>query len=397
MASVKLKFRQSKKDPSIGALYIQLIHNRELKNINTNLKILTTEWDSKRSRPKFNHPEDKEYIDTLLTKIHNTITYLESENRSYSVLDILTSYRNYDRHWLFKYNDTIIANLKSQCRYRSAETYAATIKSFKRFRNNTDIELHQITSELITNYKSYLTHTHIAPNTIIFYMRILRAIYNRAVDDNLTTQRYPFKQISTSGEKTIKRAITHHELKAIYDLDLTKQPALALARDIFMFSFYTRGMSFIDISYLRKVDLSNNILTYRRRKTNQQLRIRWESCMQTIVERYAHLTHNTPYLLPIIKNSSKDSRAQYKSSIYLINKNLKKIATLAGIESTLSTYVARHTWASIAHSKNIPISVISEGMGHDSETTTQIYLASLDSSIIDKANNLVIKGLFTKR
>ena len=149
-------------------------------------------------------------------------------------------------------------------------------------------------------------------------------------------------------------------------------------------------MSFVDIAYLQKKDLKNGILNYRRKKTSQLLYVRWEPCMQEIIERYAPES-NSIYLLNIIKENKTDSRKQYLNALTLINRSLKSIGKLIGLDKPLSMYVARHSWASIAKTEGISLSVISEGMGHDSESTTQIYLASLDSSVIDKANQKIIK------
>ena len=113
--------------------------------------------------------------------------------------------------------------------------------------------------------------------------------------------------------------------------------------------------------------------------------------MQELIDKYD--TTGSPYLLPIIKSNGKDERQQYKSEAHRINNNLKKIGERLGLAIPLTTYVARHGWASIAKSKNIPIATISEAMGHDSETTTRIYLASLDTSVVDKANSLILKSL----
>ena len=164
-----------------------------------------------------------------------------------------------------------------------------------------------------------------------------------------------------------------------------------VARDIFMFSFYTRGMSFIDMAYLKKRDLQNGVLSYRRKKTGQQLFIKWERPMQEIIDKYN--TDGSPYLLPIIRNMNADERQQYKNAAHLVNNKLKKLGEILGLAVPLTSYVARHAWASIAKSKNVPLGIISEAMGHDSEKTTRIYLASLDTSAIDKANNQILKSL----
>ena len=246
-------------------------------------------------------------------------------------------------------------------------------------------------SELMTAYETYLKSIDICPNSISFYMRNLRAIYNRAVDKELTVQRHPFKHVYTGIDKTIKRAVPLNVIRQIRDLDLSLYPVMDYARDIFMFSFYTRGMSFVDMAFLKKKDLQNGILSYRRHKTHQQLFIKWEKPMQELIDKYD--TTVSPYLLPIIKCNGKDERRQYKNEAHRINNNLKKIGKRLGLGIPLTTYVARHGWASIAKSKNIPIATISEAMGHDSETTTRIYLASLDTSVVDKANSLILKSL----
>lgn len=217
-------------------------------------------------------------------------------------------------------------------------------------------------------------------------------MYNRAVEKELITQQYPFKHVYTGVDKTIKRAVPLKTVKRIKEMDLSMDPTLDFARNMFLFSFYTRGMSFVDMAYLRKKDLANNTLSYRRRKTGQQLFIKWEKCMQDIVDRYDDPRSN--YLLPIINPSSHiDERRQYIYATHNINRSLKVIGSKLGLNIPLTTYVSRHAWASIAKSKNVPISIISEGMGHDSEATTRIYLASLDTTAIDKANRMIIRSL----
>lgn len=149
-------------------------------------------------------------------------------------------------------------------------------------------------------------------------------------------------------------------------------------------------MSFVDMAYLRRNDLKGGFLTYRRRKTGQRLCIRWEGCMQALLDKYP--VNESPYLLPIIRRSD-DERRQYLNAIHLVNRQLKTLSRKLGLSSPLTMYVARHSWASIARSKHIPLSVISEGMGHHSERTTQIYLASLGNVVIDRANSRILKEL----
>ena len=292
---------------------------------------------------------------------------------------------------LLSFTTGVIAHLREMEKIRSVETYSATLRSFMLFRNGNDISFHEFNSNTMLMYEAFLCNRGLTKNTTSFYMRILRAIYNRAVENGLTSNHKPFKHVYTGIDKTVKRAIPIDAIRRIKNLDLSSQPSLEFARDMFLFSFYTRGMSFIDMAYLKKKDLSNGILSYRRRKTGQQLFIRWEKCMQEIVERYVN--PQSSYLLPIIKPMNRDERTQYQSAMCLINRKLKTIGQMIGLNTPLTMYVARHSWASAAKHKNIPISVISEGMGHDSETTTQIYLASLDTAIIDDANTLILNSI----
>ena len=248
-----------------------------------------------------------------------------------------------------------------------------------------------IDSDLIAAYESYLKKAGVSPNSSSFYMRNLRAIYNRAVEKKLTTQKYPFRHVYTGVEKTAKRAVSLNAVRKIKTLDLSSKPHLEFARDMFLFSFYTRGMSFVDMAYLRKSDLSHGVLTYRRRKTGQTLFIRWEKCMEDIVANYDN--PSSMYLLPIITPGETDERQQYVNMSHNINRSLKTLGKRMGLTVPLTMYVARHTWANAARQKKIPLSVISEGMGHTSEMTTRIYLSSLDADIIDKANRKILGSL----
>ena len=160
---------------------------------------------------------------------------------------------------------------------------------------------------------------------------------------------------------------------------------------MFLFSFYTRGMSFVDIAYLKKADLKSGVLTYRRQKTGRRLSIKWEKPMQEILDRYGH--NDSPYLFPVIRDTAKDAVRQYRSAAHFINGKLKELGKRLGLGMPLTMYVARHAWASIARSKNVPLATISEAMGHDSENTTKIYLASLDTSQVDKENDIILKSL----
>ena len=171
--------------------------------------------------------------------------------------------------------------------------------------------------------------------------------------------------------------------------------ALAFARDMFILSFYLQGMSFVDMAYLKKTDIRNGQLQYSRKKTGQTITISWESEMQEIVDRYSYKAKDTPYLLPIIKKQDGTERKQYEKSEHNVNRNLKKVGELAGLHIPLTTYVGRHSWASIMRDMGNDILVISRGLGHEDIKTTQIYLSAIDNSTVTKANKKLI-GRVTK-
>ena len=399
MASIKVKFRPSINENKEGTIYYQIIQNRVIRQLKTDYRLFMHEWNDEENSIIVTNNSRKNYLQSIeeridwdIKRLQNIIKQLENKRVKYTADDVVSTFQKQsNEHSLFNFMQSVIAQLQQMGKQRTSETYRCALKSFMQFREDKDVLLEDIDSDLMLMYEAYLRGRGLTKNSTSFYMRILRAVYNRAVEKDLTTNRNPFKHVYTGIDKTIKRAIPLKGIKQIKNLNLSLQPSLDFARDMFLFSFYTRGMSFIDMAYLKKKDLSNGVLSYRRRKTGQQLLIRWEKCMQEIVDKYA-TDFYSPYLLPILIYPY-DNRNQYKNALYRTNKSLKEIAKMVGLSIPLTLYVARHSWASIAKSKNIPISVISEGMGHDSEMTTQIYLASLDNAVVDRANAQILKDL----
>lgn len=400
MASIKVKFRPSTVADHEGAIYYQIIHERKVRQLPTDYKVFPIEWDENRSMVTTSQQsERKSFILSIrerirwdLERLNKIDRKLDANSLSYTADDVIDEFNRYSTEYsLFNFMESIIVKLKQNGKIRTSENYRSTLNSFKNFRKDEDIMLDCVTSELMESYEAWQKSRGIAPNTISFYTRILRAVYNRAVGDDIIENRNPFRHVYTGHDKTIKRALPLAVIKKIKTLDLSLVPTLDYARDMFMMSFYLRGMSFIDMAFLKKTDLKNGYVTYRRHKTGQQLIIEWTKEMQMMLDKYPE--NNSDYLLPIIRNKEVNEHCIYRNTGYNINHNLKSIAGMVGVNIPLTLYVARHSWASIAKAKGIPISVISEGMGHDSEATTQIYLASLDTSVVDKANSLILKSL----
>lgn len=400
MASIKVKFRLSPTMNGQGSIYYQIIHDRKQKILFSAYRVFETEWSEGRHTVTVESSSSRypfilsirESIQWDLKRFNNIIQRLELHGVPYTADDVAEEFNRYITNYsLFNFMGSIILLLKQQGRIRTSETYTTALSSFKKFRANEDIMLDWLDSNIMQSYETWLKKSGKLPNTISFYTRILRAVYNRAVDNEVIENRHPFRHVYTGIDKTVKRALPLQTIKKIKYMDLSRSPALDYARDMFIMSFMLRGMSFVDMAFLRKSDLVDGRIIYRRRKTGQLLIIKWTKDMQKILDKYPE--NNSDYLLPVIKTRNINERCAYRNAGYNINHNLKSVARRIGIKIPLTLYMARHSWASAARSKGIPLSVISEGMGHDSESTTLIYLASLDTSVVDKANSLILKSL----
>lgn len=271
-----------------------------------------------------------------------------------------------------------------------ANRYKGVLQRFRAFLDGKDCSFDDLSRDLLERWEEWLRAQGNCPNTISYYNRLLRTLYNKAVDREIIEDKKPFKKCYTGNEKTVKRAIPISKVKQIAHIQLGGKQNLEFARDMFMLSFYTRGMSWIDLCTLKKTDMQQDVIAYRRHKTGQKLFIKIEKPMKDLFLKY--WDDDSEYLLNIIKSDSRDEHRQGRNALERINKYLHEIGKIVGVQN-LTMYVARHSWASACKASGIPISVISEGMGHDSEETTRIYLASLDTSVVDKANRKIINQI----
>lgn len=403
MATIKLKFRPSSVPEAEGTLYYQVIHKRKVKWISTEHHIYTNEWDENtetivvaaRSERKGALALMQCKIDWALKRWQTILDRLERSHKDYTVeelCEIFSKEQTYKTVFVFL-QEQVTKKEQMKKRQGTARTYGNAYRRFKAFREDVDLTFDELTSDMIECYEAWLIDKRLKQNSIRCYLRTLNTLLCKAVEEGLLNNTNLFSHVRLSYVKTTKRAISEKELKVIANLELPENSTMALARDIFMFSFYMRGMPFVDIAYLRKTDLKNGMWTYCRKKTNQCLMVEWEKAQQKILDRYAHQMENRSYLLPIIKEEDGTEYKQYQRMQININRALKKIGEMAELKMPLTTYVARHTWASVARDMNIPIAVISEGMGHNSIKTTQVYLNSIDISRINEANKRIIKRI----
>lgn len=399
MASIKLKFRPSTADDKEGALYYQIIHERTVRRVATNYHIYKEEWNEETGCIIL--PNENAQRHGLLRSIQNDVKWAllrfdcimhRYGSSKVNIDNIVSDFQGFtsDGKGVFSYIFGQIERLANIGRLRSSEAMRSSLKSFMRFRGGLDLTFSRIDSNLMEQYEAYLKHRGVTRNTSSFYMRNLRSAYNNAVREGVASNQSPFDRVYTGVDKTSKRAISINELRKIKKIDVSSSPSLNFAKDILLFSFYTRGMSFVDMANLKKKDVVDGYITYSRKKTGQRLSVEVEPELKVILNKYKSTTQ---YLLPIITKEDGTERTQYRNQLVRINRNLRKLGKMAGLSIPLTTYVARHAWASIARTKGIALPVISQALGHDNEITTQIYLDSIRANEVDKANRTILDEL----
>lgn len=376
----------------------QLIYGRTVRRITSRYKIFAGEWNGEVGRIALPTPSSPRYVhlvsvESALQWELNRLQRMVQESVPVNLDEIAANFSSGidAMDSVFNFIRRQIHHKEQIGKVRSSETYRSMLNSFTCFRKGVDLTFDMMDGMLMELYEAWMRKCGLTRNSTSFYMRILRTNYKLAVEKGLTPDRHPFRNVYCGIDKTVKRSLPFSEIKKISALDLSRKPSLDFARDMFMFSFCTRGMSFIDMAYLKKADLNNGCLAYRRKKTGQLMMIEWTKQMQDIIDKYK--SDGTSYLLPIITREDGSERRQYQNQMRKINRLLKDIANRAGLPLSLSMYYARHSWATIARGRDVPLAVISEGLGHDSETTTQIYLDSIKSSEVDKVNRMILEGL----
>ena len=396
MATIKVKLRPSSVEGRAGTIFYQVTHRRATQQITTNIRLQPNEWDALRELVAVSVADRsiiQNRIDSDTALLKRIVKDLENSGVNYSVGDIIKRYKSPECHVLvLDFMQNQIRLLRNANRLGTALNYEKTMKNFAEFLGGVNLPFSAMTEQLIADYNAFLVQRGMVRNSISFYMRIMRAVYNKAVRQKLVEQSHPFTEVYTGIDRTRKRAVSESVISQLYKLKLAEGTPLALARDIFIFSYCTRGMAFVDIAYLKKENIQNGVICYARRKTGQLLSVRIEPSIQRIIDRYSSAL--SPYVFPILTSTeTKQSYEEYQVAINNHNRLLRRLSKMLSGGCKLTSYTSRHSWATAARNHNIPISVISAGMGHTSEQTTQIYLTMLENSVIDDANQGLIMSL----
>lgn len=402
IVSTRVKKKTSPIPHKPGQLFLQVICRRQVKRIPLGYRLQDEEWDASLETvriPAYAPPERIDYllkVNEGLIQSKKLLAGIIAELEKKQELEagrIVDCYRQKTRavQWL-DYMDALMRGKEKERARATLRNYRSTFRLFRHFLGDKDIPLRAVDGALLKRFERYLFARKLSANTVSFHFRILRMVWNQAQADGLLErQPSPFRGLCTQIVKTRKRAVDAQTIALLVSLSLSDE-GLCLARDLFLFCYYARGMAFVDLAYLTPDNIEGSTLIYTRQKTGKTFRIELLPVMRRLIKKYAFKGQR--YLFPVLKSESPPFE-EYDHALRLQNKRLEKIGQKVGVH--LSTYVARHTWASVAKMKGISEDIISESMGHASVQTTRIYLALLDYGRLDKANKIVLSDTLRSR
>lgn len=409
MAAIKLFYdtRKSKIDGSFP-LKIKLFHQDKARYIPLNCSFKPKEWIAEDCKVISSFPNSTRVNVSIRKNLSDaSIVLLDNEHRieGMSIEDVkaLIISKLYGENsiikkkdYFFVFTEGIIEDLIRAKRIGTATSYRSTLNSFKSFLNDKDILLLKIDHKFLTDYQTYCLAKGMKTNGIGVYLRTLRAIINRAIDEGLLLHtQYPFRKFSIKTEKTEKRAITKEQIKKVLDLKLRKDTSHWHAKNYFTFMFNMRGMNFIDVAYLTMKNIQGNRLVYKRIKTGKLYNIKLTTKAQEIIRHYTKgkKANSKVYVFPIMPEKTDDlekERERYIDKRKYFNQYLKGIAKKCKIDVNLTSYVSRHTWASLAKFAGISHAIIGESLGHSDLKTTETYLANFGNDTLDDANEIIV-------
>lgn len=283
-----------------------------------------------------------------------------------------------------------IENYRQTKQYSAARVCNATLKKVIEFAGRNTMSFKELTKAWVKGFEEYLKR-QLADNSVSTYLRMLQTVYNKAVYEGVAAfTPHLFKKVFKGRAPSRSRALTQGEFRAIAQAPLKALPGAARACDLFLLMFYLRGIPFVDLAHLRHCDLQGNRLTYRRHKTGKQMVVIVEPRAMEIIQRYRNPDTDSPYLFPFLAQEDKDEFLQYENALRQFNNQLKWAGMLLGISIPLTSYCARHTWASFANFCDFDKKLICEGMGHSSVQVTEIYFKPREIEEIGRMNQQVI-------
>ncbi len=396
-----LDTRTQKKDGTYP-LKLRIIHHQKSTAVGLGIYLKESDWDDKARviKPSYKGTESVTRLNNFIQKRKTEATDIITKLADKKALDVLTVVqikelieRSSDSGSFIEYGQQLVAAFLETNRLGNARSYKCALSVLKKFNRNKDVSFADINYTFLTKFENDHLKKGNSLNGLAVYMRTIRAIYNQAIKSGLVEQDlYPFKSYEIKTTKTRKRAISIEAISAIQDLPIEPTSHLYNARNYFMASFFMRGISYTDLAHLKVSDIIDGRIFYDRQKTDKPYDIKITPELQAILDIYLQGLKKSDFIFPIIKQT--DLKKQYEeiqAKRKRFNNNLKRIAKLCGIEENLTSYVSRHSFATRAKNLGVPISAISDMLGHSDTKTTEVYLKGLSSDIMDDFHKKIIE------
>ena len=378
-------------------LMLRICKDGKKKYQSLGISVLPRYWDFIRNKPKPNCP-NKEYIQKIIldkqTELQQRMLEFNSEQKEYTTTTLLNDEnKKFELKTVSQFYQELIEQCKSNDKCGNRLIYKSSYNSLKVFtKNQLDIPFSAIDVSWLNKYEKWLRSKGNKETTMSLMFRTLRSAYNKAIKAKCARKSdYPFDEykINKFDTKTQKRAIAKTEvLKFTKEVDdIGKRQYVQLSKDIFIFSYLCGGINFTDIANLTKANITNGRLHYIRQKTGKLIKLGISEEAMQIIKKYE--SESKGYLFPILNTNIHKTPLQKQNRIHKmlgkINKNLKLIAAQLNVDANMTTYVARHSFASVLKKSGVSIALISEALGHSDLSTTQVYLDSFDNEQIDAA------------
>lgn len=402
MVTIKINLdkRKIKKDGTFPICF-GIYHQGKSTTRSSKICITEKQWDDKKKQINSIHT-NASILNRLLTKqladLQSELLLADDEKaKEFFSPKVVAKIEKKQKQTVYDFVNGLINELRTDNKIGNAWVYESAINALKRFQPDEALYFEQIDFQFLDNYSKHLQRNGVKHNTVFFYVRTLRAFYNKAiklkiVDRNL----YPFHDIKLKAERTKKRAIDKALITAVVKLDLPESSTIWHARNWFMMSFYLMGISFVDLALLQTNNIKNGRIHYKRQKTGKAYDIKILPHVQKIIDLYSS-TRGQNYLLPIINRkvqSEQEKLRLIKDRTRLANKYLKRIGELIETQETITTYTSRHSWATICKKLGFSIEIIAECLGHEyGNKTTAVYLDTFDQEVLDNTNETVARSI----